>query len=173
MRLVGNERAHKDPEGIDMPATRLKEFLDANKVKYSVLMHPTAYTAPEIASLAHVNGQELAKTVIVKIDGQVAMAVLPSPRHVDLARLKASARAQAVDLVPEQEFRDLFPGCEAGAMPPFGNLYDMPVFVDEGLTKDHEIAFNAGTHGELIRMSYEDFARLTQPQVIGLAAKAA
>ncbi len=156
-----------------MPATRLKEFLDANKVNYSVLTHPTAYTAPEIASLAHVHGQELAKTVIVKIDGQIAMAVLPSSRHVDLALLKASARAKAVGLVPEQEFRDLFPGCEAGAMPPFGNLYGMPVFVEEGLTKDHEIAFNAGTHNELIRMSYRDFATLTQPRVIGFAARAA
>ena len=156
-----------------MPVTKLKAFLDANNIKYSVLSHSTAYTAPEIASLAHIRGQELAKTVIVKIDDRIAMAVLPSPRHVDFSQLKASAKAKTIRLVPEEEFRDLFPGCEAGAMPPFGNLYGIPVFVDEGLSQDKEIAFNAGTHSELIRMSYADFARLVQPTVIGFAAKAA
>lgn len=156
-----------------MPATKLKQFLDANQVKYSVVTHSIAYTAPEIASLAHIRGQELAKTVIVKMDNQIAMAVVPSPKHVDFALLRAATGAKNVSLVPENEFRDLFPGCEAGAMPPFGNLYDMPVFVDESLTKDPEIAFNAGTHRELIQMSYEDFARLVQPTVIGFAAMAA
>jgi Ala-tRNA(Pro) deacylase len=101
------------------------------------------------------------------------MAVLPSSRHVDLSLLKATARARTIRLATEEEFRDLFPGCETGAMPPFGNLYGIPVFVDESLTKDDEIAFNAGTHSELIRMFYQDFARLVQPTVIGFAAKAA
>lgn len=156
-----------------MPATKLMAFLDANQLKYSVLTHSTAYTAPEIASLAHIRGQDLAKTVIVKIDDQIAMAVLPASRHVGLSLLKASARAKSVSLASEKEFRDLFPGCETGAMPPFGNLYGIPVFVDESLTRDKEIAFNAGTHSELIRLSYEDFARLVQPTVIGFTAKAA
>lgn len=156
-----------------MPAAKLKEFLDAKRVKYTVLTHSTAYTAPEIASLAHIRGEELAKTVIVRIDGRMAMAILPSSKHVDFALLKASAGANTVSLVPEDEFRDRFPGCEAGAMPPFGNLYDMKVFVDESLTKDKEIAFNAGTHSELIRLSYADFARLVQPTVMEFAAKAA
>lgn len=156
-----------------MPAAKLKEFLDAKQVKYTVLTHSTAYTAPEIASLAHIRGEELAKTVIVRIDGRIAMAVLPSSKHVDFALLKASARANTVSLVPEGEFRDRFPGCEPGAMPPFGNLYDMQVFVDESLTKDKEIAFNAGTHSELIRLSYADFARLVQPAVMEFSAKAA
>lgn len=156
-----------------MPAEKLKAFLDANHVNYCVLSHPTAYTAPEIASLAHIHGQELAKTVIVKMDGRFAMAVLPSPQHVDFALLKASTGAKSVSLVSEAEFRDLFPGCETGAMPPFGNLYDMPVFVDESLTRDEEIAFNAGTHNELIQMSYADFAKLVEPTVIGFVAQAA
>lgn len=156
-----------------MPATKLKEFLDAQHVKYSVLTHSTAYTAPEIASLAHIRGQEFAKTVIVKIDDRIAMAVLPASRHVDLSLLRTAAKAKTIRLVPEGEFHDLFPGCETGAMPPFGNLYDIPVFVDESLTKDHEIAFNAGTHSELIRMSYADFARLIQPTVVGFTARAA
>lgn len=156
-----------------MPATKLKAFLDANNVKYSILTHSTAYTAPEIASLAHIRGQELAKTVMVKIDGRMAMAVLPSPQHVDLPLLKACAKAKTIELATEEEFRNLFPECETGAMPPFGNLYDMPVFVDESLSNDREIAFNAGTHHELIRMYYSDFVRLVQPTIIGFAAKAA
>jgi len=156
-----------------MPATKLKEFLDANKVKYSVLTHSVAYTAQEIASLVHIKGQELAKTVMVKIDGKMAMAVLPASRHVDLALLKASARAKDVQLATETEFRSFFPGCESGAMPPFGNLYDIPVFVDQTLSEDKQIAFNAGTHHELIRLSYEDFARLVRPKLIAFAAPVA
>lgn len=156
-----------------MPATKLKALLDASQVKYSVLTHSTAYTAPEIASLAHIRGQDLAKTVIFKIDDHIAMAVLPSSRHVDLSLLKASAKAKTISLASEEEFGHLFAGCEIGAMPPFGNLYGIPVFVDETLSRDKEIAFNAGTHSELIRMSYKDFARLVQPTVIGFAAKAA
>jgi Ala-tRNA(Pro) deacylase len=171
--MGGHESARTTERGIIMLTAKLKEFLDANQVKYSVLTHPTAYTAPEIASLAHVPGQDLAKTVIVKIDDHFAMAVLPSSRHVDLLLLKASAYAKTIRLVAEEEFRDLFPGCEIGAMPPFGNLYGMPVFIDESLTKNAEIAFNAGTHTELIRLAYRDFARLVQPTVIGFAAKAA
>ena len=156
-----------------MPTTKLREFLDANKIKYSLLTHSTAYTAQEIASLTHIRGEELAKTVIVKVDGRMAMAVLPASRQVDLALLRSSARSRNAVLATEVEFRDLFPGCETGAMPPFGNLYGLPVFVDESLSKDKEIAFNAGTHNDLIRLSYADFARLVQPKVVGFAAIAA
>ena len=156
-----------------MPTAKLREFLDANRVKYSVITHSVAYTAQEIASLVHIRGQELAKTVVVKIDGRIALAVLPGSRQVDLALLRAAARSRNVALASENEFRDLFPGCELGAMPPFGNLYDLPVFVDQSLCKDKEIAFNAGTHNELIRMSYDDFARLVQPKVIEFAGLAA
>jgi len=156
-----------------MPTAKLKEFLDGKNVKYSILTHSTAYTAQEIASLAHIRGQELAKTVIVKMDGQMVMAVLPASRQANPPLLKASARANTASLPTEEEFRDLFPGCETGAMPPFGNLYGMPVFVDESLSKDKQIAFNAGTHRELIQMSYEDFNKLVQPKMAAFAAKAA
>jgi Ala-tRNA(Pro) deacylase len=158
----------------NMPARKLKEFLDEHNVKYLAIMHSTAYTAQEIASLAHIKGRDMAKTVIVKIDDQMAMVVLPASYHVDLSALKAAATAKTVALASESEFRGRFPECETGAMPPFGNLYGMPVFVEKTLTKDKEIAFNAGTHSELIRLSYEDFARLVQPKVIRFAlAKAA
>lgn len=149
-----------------MPVHRLKEFLDRNNVRYICITHSTAYTAQEIAALTHIKGRELAKTVIVKIDDTLAMAVLPASHHVNLEMLKAASGAGKVGLATELEFRARFPGCETGAMPPFGNLYDMPVFVDESLTKDDEIAFNAGTHNELIRLAYKDFERLAQPKVV-------
>ena len=148
-----------------MPAKQLKEFLDSHKVKYVTMTHSAAYTALEIASLAHIHGDEFAKTVIAKIDGTLVMAVLPASYHVDLSLLKAAAKGKKIALASETDFRDRFPGCETGAMPPFGQLYGMPVFVDESLTRDKEIAFNAGTHHELIRLSYEDFARLAQAKV--------
>ncbi len=149
-----------------MAVVKLQEFLDANGVRYVTISHSPAYTAQEIASLTHIKGREMAKTVIVKIDGELAMAVVPAPYQTDLAALKKAVAAHDVALANEAEFRIRFPGCETGAMPPFGNLYGMPVFVDESLAKDKEIAFNAGTHNELVRLSYDDFARLVRPKVI-------
>ena len=148
-----------------MPAKQLKDLLDSHNVKYVTITHSTAYTAQEIASLAHVRGDEFAKTVVVRIDGEMVMAVLPASHQVDLALLKAAAKGKKIALASEIDFRDKFPECEVGAMPPFGQLYGMPVFVDESLTRDKEIAFNAGTHHELIRLSYDDFAKLAQPTV--------
>ena len=155
-----------------MPARMLKEFLDSAKVKYVTITHSTAYTAQEIASLAHVKGDEFAKTVIFRIDGDLAMAVLPASYHVDLPLLKAAANAKKIALASETDFRDKFPGCELGAMPPFGQLYGMRVFVDKVLTQDKEIAFNAGTHDELIRLSYEDFAKFVKPTVASFSVMA-
>lgn len=156
-----------------MPTKRLREFLDANKIKYTVLSHSTAYTAQEVASLAHIRGQALAKTVMVKLDGRMAMAVLPASRHVDLALLRSTAGARKAEVATEREFRDLFPECETGAMPPFGNLYGLAVFVEQSLTDDTEIAFSSGTHNELVQLAYGDFARLVQPTILAFAEKAA
>lgn len=157
-----------------MPARKLKEFLDSHNVKYVTITHSTAYTAQEIASLVHIKGREMAKTVIVRVDGELAMAVLPASVHIDLLGLKAAVGAKSVAVAAEADFRGKFAECETGAMPPFGNLYGMPVFVEESLTRDKEIAFNAGTHNELIRLAYEDFARLVQPKVTRFSsAKAA
>jgi Ala-tRNA(Pro) deacylase len=153
-----------------MPATKFKEFLNRNKVKYLTITHSPAYTAQEIAAMAHIKGQELAKTVIVKINGQLAMAVVPASYQVDLSGLKAATGANSIALANEAEFRGRFPECETGAMPPFGALYGMPVLVDGSLTNDKEIAFNAGTHRELIRLSYADFERLIEPIVMRFAS---
>jgi Ala-tRNA(Pro) deacylase len=153
-----------------MPLSRLKEFLDSHKIKYVVISHSVAYTANGIAALTHIPGKELAKTVIVKIDNALAMVVISASQHVDLGLLKAATGAKAVELATEDEFKDRFPDCETGAMPPFGNLYGISVFADEGLSRDSEIAFNAGSHRELVRLAWEDFERLVQPKLMKLAA---
>jgi Ala-tRNA(Pro) deacylase len=149
-----------------IPARRLGEFLDRHDVKYVNITHSLAYTAQEIAASALIPGKQLAKTVIIKLDGQMAMVVLPAPDKVDFARLRAISGAGTVELANEAEFKDIFPECEVGAMPPFGNLYGMPVFVTKRLTEDEEIVFNAGSHTELIQLGYLDFERLVKPRVI-------
>lgn len=148
-----------------MPIRKLREFLDSQSVKYLVLSHSTAYTAQEIAASAHIPGKDLAKTVMVKVDGKIAMAVLPASYRVDFDQLKKTIGAKDVEMAREGEFQDLFPDSELGAMPPFGNLYGMDVYVAESLAEDEEIAFNAGSHRELVKLSYKDFERLVKPRV--------
>jgi Ala-tRNA(Pro) deacylase len=148
-----------------MLARALQTFLDSHQVKYVTIRHSPAFTAQEIAASAHIPGKQLAKTVIVKLDGHLAMAVLPASDTVDVERLQAAAGARTVALANEQDFQDRFPECEVGAMPPFGNLYGLDVWVAARLAEDEEIAFNAGDHTELIRMAYRDFDRLVQPKV--------
>ncbi len=148
-----------------MPAKKLKEFLDRHNVKYVSVAHSAAYTAQEIAELTHTKGRELAKTVIVKMDDVMAMAVLSASDEIDLVSFKNAFKAGRIALATEAEFRDKFPECETGAMPPFGNLYGMRVFLDLRLMRDKEIAFNAGTHTELIRLALDDFSRLVQPMI--------
>lgn len=152
-----------------MPSRLLKALLDEEGVKYVTITHSTAYTAQEIAASAHIPGKELAKTVIVKLDGEMAMVVMPATAKVDLTRLRDVTDADRTELATEQEFQSRFPECSAGAMPPFGNLYGMPVYADESLTLDEEIAFNAGSHTELMRLAYADFERLAKPTVAALA----
>lgn len=149
-----------------MTARRLKNYLDANRVEYVTITHLTAYTAQEVAATAHVPGREMAKTVIVKVDGELAMVVLPANEYVDLESLREATASRDVQLAHETDFRNAFPECEIGAMPPFGNLYGMDVYVADDLTEDRYIAFNAGSHSDVIRMAYEDFDRLVHPRVV-------
>jgi Ala-tRNA(Pro) deacylase len=148
-----------------MPCEKLLEYLEGHGVSYELIEHREAFTAQEIADRARVSGNQFAKTVMVKLDGKMAMAVLPAARKVNLTLLRQAAGAAEVDLATEQEFRDLFPDCELGAMPPFGNLYGMDVFVAGSLTEVGMIAFNAGLHTELIKMPYADFERLVKPRI--------
>ena len=152
-----------------MPANKLKEFLDSQQVKYVTITHSPSYTAQEVAASAHVRGKELAKTVIVTLDGRMAMVVLPASRKVGFDLLREVSGAENVQLASERAFSDMFPGCEVGAMPPFGNLYGVDVYASKLLEQDEEIAFNAGSHTELIRLAYADFVRLVNPKVVRLA----
>jgi Ala-tRNA(Pro) deacylase len=154
-----------------MPLNKVRAFLDQHHAKYVVISHSKAYTAQGIAAVTHIKGQELAKTVIVKLDGALAMAVLPASYQVDLLALKKVIGVNDAALASEREFKQHFPDCETGAMPPFGNLYGIPVYVDETLTRDDEIAFNAGTHLELIRMSFADFEKLVKPDVLEFSTR--
>lgn len=151
-----------------MALQRLEDYLRANQVPYRTIAHPAAYTAQEIAANAHIAGREMAKTVMVKLDGRLAMVVLPASERVNLGRLREAVGVDEVSLASEYEFRNRFPECETGAMPPFGNLYGLDVIVSADLAEDEEIAFNAGSHSELLRMRYDDFVRLVQPRLVHL-----
>lgn len=154
-----------------MPGKKVKQFLDEHHVAYQTIPHTRAFTAQGVAASAHIPGRELAKTVMIKVDGEMAMAVLPASYRIDFERLASSIGADRVELATEEEFRQLFPDCEVGAMPPFGNLYGMEVYVTESLAEDEQIAFNAGSHTELIQVPYEDFERLVKPKVLKFSTR--
>jgi Ala-tRNA(Pro) deacylase len=151
-------------------SARLKSYLDENHVHYTLMSHSPAYTAQAAAATLHVPGKELAKTVVVTAGTEHVIAVLPASRHVDLKRL-ATVLGKSARLASEPEFIGLFPDSELGAMPPLGNLYHLPVYVDESLAADEEIVFHAGTHRDAVRMRYADFARLASPRVVSFAVK--
>ena len=144
-------------------STRLQECLNRENVRYQILPHGETYTASRLAQELHVSGKELAKVVILKVADRFVMTVLPASWQVDLARLKGIFDTAPVRLAFEQEIRELFPDCDVGAMPPFGNLYGLAVYVDQSLTEDEEIVFQAGTHTEAVKLRYQDFARLVRP----------
>ena len=149
-----------------MSTLDLQRYLDQRHVEYSLISHPETFTAQETAQAAHIPGRELVKTVIVHIDEKPAMMLEPATTRVRLGRLKQATGAMDVRLADEHEMAAMFRDCELGAMPPFGSIYNMPVYVDELLTEDENIAFNAGTHTELIKLSYSDFEELEHPQVV-------
>ena len=148
-----------------MPINRLKEILDEKKIRYVIVSHSTAYTAAAIAAMTHTPGKEIAKSVMVLVDEALAMVVVPGSKHVDLRALKTALGAKEVSLAHEHQFAHIFPDCEVGA-----NLYDVPVYVDQTLSEDNEIAFNAGSHRELLRMAYSDYYNLVRPRMVNAVA---
>lgn len=154
-----------------MAISRLTDYLDENDKKYVVVTHSEAFTAQEVAASAHIPGKDMVKTVIVKADGDMKMVVLPSTHDVDFSAIREALDADEVELASEDEFESLFPDSELGAMPPFGNFYDMDTMVAESLTHDDIIAFNAGNHKEVIKMAYSDFEELVQPEILPLGVK--
>jgi Ala-tRNA(Pro) deacylase len=148
---------------------RLQRYLEEQQVDYQVQEHAEAYTAQEIAALEHVAGRRMAKVVMALAGTRLVMLVLPAPARVDLGRLAAELGESGVRLAHEEEFTPAFPDCDAGAMPPFGNLYGVPVYVDQALAEDQAIVFQAGTHRHTIQLAYDDFQRLVQPQLISIS----
>lgn len=144
---------------------KVKDFLDQHNVKYQVKGHPEVYTAQEIAAALHVPGKELAKVVMIKAGDRFVMTVLPASWRIEMAKLKEILKTKDIRLATEEEFKDLFPDCELGAMPPFGNLYGLDVYVDKALTEDEEIFFQAGNHIESIKMKYKDYSDLVKPKI--------
>ena len=144
---------------------KLQAYLDRHNVHYEVLAHQEAYRAPEVAHALDAPEKEMAKVVIVKLDDRFVMTVLPANWKVDLHRLRDVFFTSHVRLATEDEFKGLFPDCDLGAMPPFGNLYGLDVYVDRSLTEDDRIVFQAGTHSDAVRMRYAAFADLVRPRV--------
>jgi Ala-tRNA(Pro) deacylase len=149
---------------------RLIDFLNASKVRYEILHHPEAITAQRIAQAEHVKARHHAKVVMVKSGEQHLMAVLPADHQIDLAKVR-KAIGKAASLDTEHEFKSLFPDCATGAMPPFGNLYGLPIYVDQRLAQEDYIVFEAGTHTDAIKLSFHDYEKIVKPRVEDLAVK--
>ncbi|MEW6215634.1 MAG: YbaK/EbsC family protein [Nitrospirota bacterium] len=154
-----------------MICERLKKFLDERGVAYIVIRHPELFTAQEIAAAMHVHGKELVKVIIVKSGDRYYMCALPASYRVDMEKLKNVLDVKDLRLATEEEFSNLFPDCEVGAMPPFGNLYKMETHVDRVITENKEIVFQAGDHLEAIKMKYSDYVELVRPVVADFAVK--
>ncbi|MBI3977485.1 MAG: YbaK/EbsC family protein [Chloroflexi bacterium] len=148
---------------------KLESFLRENRTPFELQHHPRAYTAQDVASSEHLPGKLMVKVVMVFADGRATMLALPASYRVDLAKAASALGAREVRLAHEEEFVALFPDCEVGAMPPFGNLYGLPVYVDKALVEDASIVFQAGTHTDTIRLKYADFERLARPTVADFA----
>jgi Ala-tRNA(Pro) deacylase len=148
-----------------MATKRITEFLDGSRARYVVLIHSPAYSAQEVAESVHLPGRFFAKTVIIKIDGRMAMAVVPATTEVDLEALKDQLGARSVELAEEWEFADRFRGCQLGTVPPFGRLFGMDTYLDEELADEESIIFNAGTHSHAISMEFHEYKRLARPGI--------
>jgi Ala-tRNA(Pro) deacylase len=158
-----------DAEEASMLSPRLHNLLDEHHAPYTTFHHERTVTAHDTAAATHVNRELFAKTVMLKVDGTMAMMVMPAAYRVDLTRLSRALGGAVVELAEETEFKDLFPDCEPGAMPPFGHLYGMPVYVDSRLAHQPDIVFNAGTHTDAVRMPYAEFEKLAEPEMLWLA----
>lgn len=154
-----------------MLANSLREYLDGQHVPYSVISHRPTYTAQEVAETANISGKNLAKTVMLKFGEKMVMAVVPAAYRVNFHMLKEATGETDIRLAREDEFMKLFPDMEVGAMPPFGNLYGLDVYVAESLAEDEVIAFSAGTHTDLVKMAFATFAKLAKPKILRFSTR--
>lgn len=148
---------------------RCLDFLDKAHISYAHTKHSLAFTALEVAFAEHISPHKLAKTVVYVGAQGYGFAVLPADCLIDISILGVFLNDPAVRLASEQELGELFPECEVGAMPPFGNLFHLPVIVDASIAEQEFIAFNAGTHRDVVHMHFGDFKRLVDPAVAKFA----
>ena len=156
-----------------MPVKKVAEYLNTHHVTFSVRSHPPAFTAQEVAEKAHISGYQVAKTVVVKLDGKLALCILPATDRVNFSMLRQAAGSHTAELASEDEFAGFFPFCELGAMPPFGNLYGMPVYAFDSLQSGKSLAFNSGDATELLVLKWGDFDKLVDPVILTDRQKAA
>lgn len=154
-----------------MAKEKIEAYLRENGVEYEVQKHPLAYTSQRVAQSEHIPGKLVAKTVVVFADGEMALLALPAPLHVDMKKAATVLGVKEVRLASEDEFAGRFPDCEVGAVPPLGNLYGLPLYVDTALADDERIVFDAGTHTDTISVTYEDFARVAKPEIADFAVR--
>ena len=154
-----------------MATRRIREFLDGNHARYVTLNHSPAYTTSQVAESAHVPGRSMAKVVVVVVGGRLAMAVVPVTRDVDLERLREETGKNDVRLADEEEFVQRFEGCKLGTAPPFGSLFGMETYVDRALAASPQIAFNAGTHTDVIVMDFGEYCRLAKPKIVNIGMR--
>jgi Ala-tRNA(Pro) deacylase len=152
-----------------MATQRIKEFLDGNHAKYVFVSHSPAYTAQEVAASMHIPGKLIAKTLVVRVNGDLALAVVPAPKDLDTALLARAAGGVETDIAEENDFVDRFTGCQLGTAPPFGNLFGMETYLDSELARQQDIVFNAGTHTDAVWMRIGDYVRLARPVVADIA----
>jgi Ala-tRNA(Pro) deacylase len=148
---------------------KLREFLDQHGVGYTHHAHPLAYTAREVAQAEHVPTHEVVKTLVYLGDDGYGMAVLCADCMADLHELRTALGMSRLRLATETEMAELFPDCELGAMPPFGNLFSLPVYVDSRVAGEETITFNAGTHRDVIHMRFRDYEELVKPTLLHFA----
>lgn len=152
---------------------RLETYLRDNGVGFEVREHPAAFTAQQVAAAEHVPGRRFAKVVMVKADDRLHMLVMPAPERVDRQRARAALGVNEFHIASESDFSATFADCDLGAMPPFGNLYGVPVVVDASLGENELMTFQTGTHTTTMTIRYEDFIRLVRPKVIELGVQPA
>lgn len=153
-----------------MATRRIKEYLDGNGARYVILHHSPAYTASEVAAAVHVSGRTFAKVLVVMLDNQLALAVVPATRDVDFTLLRDAVGVRTARLADEAEFAGRFEGCQRGTVPPFGHLFGTETYVERSMGHEPEIAFNAGTHTDVMIMDFEEYCRLAHPRLATIDA---
>lgn len=142
---------------------RIAEYLESQHVPFERLSHPQAFAAQEVAYSLHISGKQLAKAVVLKADDNPVMVVLPASHRLSIKDLRGLLDVHRLEMTSETELAAIFPDCELGAIPPFGNLYGMAVWVDQACSDSEEIVFCAGSHIDCLRMKYSDYAKAVSP----------